>query len=207
MRKLLLPIALLAVTPVTVLAAEGLSYTYVEGGAAMLQIHSRAANDPELGGGYLRGSFAIGDSVHLLAGYSSVSDTLNSPFGNSKVTLEQTHLGLGYHVPISNRVDFTSDIAWIRRDSKSRYRQEGGPCFRSRYHADLGMATFGVRGKPSTRTEAWLNGGYLDGGEVKGEWVGRLGGRFDYSSRWSQVMEIQAYRSTFEYSLGLRLSF
>lgn len=207
MRKSLLLIALLTATPLTTLAADGLSYTYVEGGAAVLQIHASAANDPELGGGYARGSFAIADSLHLFGGYSSVSDTLDSPFGNNKVTLEQTHLGLGYHMPISNRVDFTSDLAWIRRDSESRFRQDGGPAFRSRYHANLGMATLGVRGKPSSRTEAWLNGGYLDGSVVKGAWVGRLGGRFDYSSRWSQVMEIQAYQSSIEYSIGLRLSF
>ena len=60
MRKILLAAALLAAAPLSAVAAEGLSYTYVEGGWTQLQLDRNGApSKPKLDGGYIRGSFAI----------------------------------------------------------------------------------------------------------------------------------------------------
>ncbi|MCF7749454.1 hypothetical protein KQ945_01750 [Bacillus subtilis subsp. subtilis] len=207
MRNTLILAALLATAPLAASAADGLSYTYVEGGWAGLQVHDSRVNDPELGGAYVRGSFAIAEQVHLLGGYSRVSDTLSINEASSKVVLKQPYLGVGYHMPMSNRIDFTSDITWLRRNAESTYRYTGYPTLRSSYHTNLGQATVGVRGKPSQRTEAWVKAGYLDGSDVEGQWVGQLGGQFNYTPRVGWVMQVDAYGRSFEYTTGLRLSF
>jgi hypothetical protein len=207
MRNTLILASLLAMAPLAASAADGLSYTYVEGGWAVLQVHDSAAGDPEAGGGYIRGSFAIAEQVHVFGGYSRVSDTFGFDGARSKVTLAQPYLGVGYHMPMSDRIDFTSDISWLRRNAETKYTFDGLPTYRSKYHTNLGRATVGLRGKPSPRTEAWAKAGYMDGSDVDGNWVGQLGGQFNYTPRVGWVMEVEAYGRSFEYNAGLRLSF
>lgn len=207
MRTTLILATLLGMAPLSATAANGLSYTYVEGGWAMLQIHDGRANDPELGGGYVRGSFDIAEQVHVFGGYSRVSDSLGIDGARTKVTLAQPYLGVGYHMPISDRIDFTTDITWLRRNAEAKYRFDDLPTYRSKYHTNLGQATVGVRGKPSPRTEAWMKAGYVDGSDVDGEWLGQLGGQFNYTPRVGWVVQVEAYGRSFEYTTGLRLSF
>ncbi|MCF7749455.1 hypothetical protein KQ945_01755 [Bacillus subtilis subsp. subtilis] len=210
MRKIFLAAALLAAAPLSAVAAEGLSYTYVEGGWTQLQISNPGSN-PKLDGGYIRGSFAIAEQVHVFGGYSRVSKTYR--FDDSlndlriKEELSQPELGIGYHMPVSDRLDFTSDIAWLRINDELKYEQKGFDSRRYKFHTNAARATLGVRGKPSPRTEAWLKGGYIDGSDMDGTWTGTLGGQVNVTKTWGLVGEVQAYDDITQYSVGVRASF
>ena len=63
--------------------AVGLSYTYVEGGWTQLQLDRNGApSKPKLDGGYVRGSFAIAEQVHVFGAYSTVSKTTTYDLGS-----------------------------------------------------------------------------------------------------------------------------
>ena len=209
MRKILvLAAALLAAAPLAA-SAEALSYTYVEGGWTQLQI-SQPGSNPKLDGGYLRGSFAIAEQVHVIAGYSTVSKTshLEDSIGrySLKNTIEQPELGIGYHMPISDRLDFTTDIAWMRINNEVKF-EDGEISDRVEEHTNAGRATLGVRGKPSRRTEAWLKAGYIDGSDMDGVWIGTLGGQINFTKTWGLVGEAQYFDDITQYSVGVRASF
>jgi|GEM_PF-586864 len=62
--------ALLAFAVQSALAdGQGMSYTWVEGGVSRV-VPSINSKSVDMDGGYLRGSFAIGDNFYLLGGYS-----------------------------------------------------------------------------------------------------------------------------------------
>lgn len=211
MRKILvLAAALLAAAPLAA-SAEALSYTYVEGGWTQLQI-SQPGSNPKLDGGYIRGSFAITEQVNVFGGYSTVSKTYHygDDFGygpySVKNTIEQPELGIGYHMPISDRLDFTTDIAWMRINNEVEYKNELVDVSADA-HTNAGRATLGVRGKPSRRTEAWLKAGYIDGSDMDGVWIGTLGGQINFTKTWGLVGEAQYFDDITQYSVGVRASF
>jgi len=212
MRKILLAAALLAAAPLSAVAAEGLSYTYVEGGWTQLQLDRNGApSKPKLDGGYIRGSFAIAEQVHVFGAYSTVSKPTTYDLGSYDVLvkqeLNQPELGIGYHMPMSDRVDFTTDIAWLRINNEAKYEADGFDTERFKEHTNAARATLGVRGKPSPRTEAWLKAGYIDGSDMDGTWIGTLGGQVNFTKTWGVVGEIAGYRDVTQYSVGVRASF
>ena len=212
MRKILLAAALLAAAPLSAVAAEGLSYTYVEGGWTQLQLDRNGApSKPKLDGGYIRGSFAIAEQVHVFGAYSTVSKTTTYDLGSYDVRvkqeLNQPELGIGYHMPMSDRVDFTTDIAWLRINNEAKYEADGFDTERFKEHTNAARATLGVRGKPSPRTEAWLKAGYIDGSDMDGTWTGTLGGQVNFTPTWGLVGEVQAYDEVTQFSVGVRASF
>lgn len=212
MRKILLAAALLAATPLSAVAAEGLSYTYVEGGWTQLQLDRNGApSKPKLDGGYIRGSFAIAEQVHVFGAYSTVSKTYRYDYYGTDVRIEQDlsqpELGIGYHMPMSDRVDFTTDLAWLRVNNEFKRSFDGTEFDRFKEHTNAARATLGVRGKPSPRTEAWLKAGYIDGSDMDGTWTGTLGGQVNFTPTWGLVGEVQAYDEVTQYSVGVRASF
>lgn len=209
MRKILvLAAALLAAAPLAA-SADALSYTYVEGGWTQLQV-SQPGSNPKLDGGYIRGSFAIAEQVHVFGGYSTVSKKYHyeDSFGPYSIenTIEQPELGIGYHMPISDRLDFTADLAWMRINNEVKYKDDQFS-EREEFHTNAGRAAFGVRGKPSRRTEAWLKAGYIDGSDMDGEWIGTLGGQINFTRNWGLVGEAQYFDDITQYSVGVRASF
>ena len=207
MRKTLILAAMLAAAPV-VASADELSYTYAEAGWTQVQINSNDLDDPNLGGAYLRGSFDIADKVNLFAGYSQVRKSIN--WGNgvrSKVKLGQPELGAGYHMNMSDRVDFTADIAWLRLSLDEKLSGAGEDNGTYKSHVNAGRVTVGLRGKPSARTEAWIKGGALDGSDMDTEFVGVLGGQVKFNKTWGVVAEGQWMGDFAQYSVGVRASF
>lgn len=212
MRKIFLAAALLAAAPLSAVAAESMSYTFVEGGWTQLQLdRNGAASKPKLDGGYVRGSFAIAEQVHVFGGYSMVSKTYHWNYydiaASAKQELSQPELGIGYHMPMSDRVDFTTDIAWLRIENEYKLSWDGREVDRFKEHTNAARATVGVRGKPSRRTEAWLKAGYIDGSDMDGTWSGTLGGQVNFTRTWGLVGEVQAYDEVTQFSLGVRASF
>jgi opacity protein-like surface antigen len=209
MRKIFLAAALLAAAPLSASAAESMSYTYVEGGWTQQQISAPGSN-PKLDGAYIRGSFAIADQVNVFGGYSSTSKTyhLEDSIGEYRIknTIDQPELGIGYHMPMTDRVDFTADIAWMRINNEVKF-DDGVTTDSAKIHTNAGRGSLGVRGKPSRRTEAWLKAGYIDGSDMDGVWIGTLGGQVSFTRTWGMVGEVQYYDDVTQYSVGVRASF
>lgn len=211
MRKIIaLAAALLAAAPLTASAAESMSYTWVEGGWTQLQISTPGSN-PKLDGGYVRGSFAIAEQVYVFGGYSQVSETfdLGDDFNRASIKqeLNQPELGIGYHMPFTDRLDFTTDIAWMRINDELTLKQDGWRDQNEKFHTNAGRVTAGLRGKPSRATEAWLKAGYIDGSDMDGEWIGTLGGQVKFNRNWGLVGEVQYFDDITQYSVGVRASF
>ena len=211
MRKILIVAALLAAAPFAA-SADALSYTYVEGGWTQLQLDNGGGSKPRLDGGYIRGSVAIAEQVHVFGGYTAVTKTYNHNYYDIAVRIKQKvqspELGIGYHMPWTDRVDFTADAAWVRLDEEFKMSFDGRQVDRLKDHTNVGRVTMGIRGKPSRMTEAWAKAGYMDGGNnYKGTWVGTLGGQINFTKTWGLVGEISGYRDVTQYSAGVRASF
>ena len=211
MRKILIVAALLAAAPFSA-SAEALSYTYVEGGWTQLQLDNGGGSKPRLDGGYIRGSVAIAEQVHVFGGYTAVTKTYNHNYYDIAVRIKQKvqspELGIGYHMPWTDRVDFTADAAWVRLDEEFKMSFDGRQVDRLKDHTNVGRVTMGIRGKPSRMTEAWAKAGYMDGGNnFKGTWVGTVGGQINFTKTWGLVGEISGYRDVTQYSAGVRASF
>jgi hypothetical protein len=207
MRTTLILAAILAAAPLAA-SADELSYTYVEGGWSRTQINDDFLDDPSLDGAYLRGSFDIAKNVNVFGGYSRVSKTYGLGQGmHVKHEIGQPELGIGYHMNLSDRVDFTSDIAWMRLNVEEKL--SGAGIYNGTYknHTNVGRVTLGVRGKPSARTEAWLKGGAIDGSDIDTEFVGVLGGQVKFNKTWGVVAEGQWMDDIAQYSVGVRASF
>ena len=162
MRKILIVAALLAAAPFSA-SADALSYTYVEGGWTQVQVDDNVLDDPKVDGGYLRGSVALAEQVYVFGGWSRTSKTRHYGEDSLKLELNQPELGIGYHMPWTDRLDFTADAAWVRQNAESTLRYDGVR-YHGKDHTNLGRVTLGIRGKPSRMTEAWAKAGYMDGG-------------------------------------------
>lgn len=206
MRNNLILATLLAASPFAASAAD-MSYTYVEAGWTQVQINDDFLDDPKGDGGYLRGSFAIAPQVHVFAGYSTVSKSYSLGTARMKVELAQPEIGIGYHMELSDRVDFTADIALLRLNDEVTISGLPGSNGRYKDHTSAGRATLGVRGKPSARTEAWLKGGVIDGSDIDTSFMGNLGGQVMFAQQWGLVGEIQFFEDATQYMVGVRASF
>lgn len=210
MRKMLvLAAALLAAAPMAASAADAMSYTYVEGGWTQLQVSTPGSN-PKLDGGFIRGSFAIAEQVYVFGGYSTVSETyhLEDSIGEYRIknTIDQPEAGIGYHMPFTDRLDFTADIAWMRINNEVKF-EDGEFSETEKVHTNAGRGSLGLRGKPSRATEAWLKAGYIDGSDMDGEWIGTLGGQVSFNRNWGLIGEVQYFDDITQYSVGVRASF
>lgn len=155
MRNTLILAALLAAAPFTA-SAEGLSYSYVEGGWNRTEINVNDDSD-DIDGGYIRGSWQIAQPVYLLASYERATKDYN--LGSGFVidgTLQQATLGIGYRQEMTERVEFTADISVLRTKVESDLRLRGRSIDNASDSTNLGFANLGLRGKPSPRTEAWV---------------------------------------------------
>lgn len=207
MRKMLLATGLLLATPLLASASDELSYTYVEGGWNRLQLDAGSAGDITADGGYVRGSFAVAPQFHVIVGASRVSGSEHAGAARVKTTLDVPYLGVGYHAPISDGLDFTSEFAWNHRSAKSDYRLDDAR-FRetSRFNEVLGMV--GVRNRFTETLEGWLKGGYANGGDGQdARWYGVVGGQVSFTDTWGVVLEGQFDKDVSEYRMGVRASF
>ena len=83
MRNTLILAALLAAAPFAASAADGLSYTYVEGGYSHLKLHSSELDDPSVDGAYVRGSYAVSPQLYVFGGYTQLSRTDHADLGGN----------------------------------------------------------------------------------------------------------------------------
>lgn len=205
MRKTLILAAMLAATPFAA-AADELSYTYVEAGWTQARLSDNDLDDPKASGAYLRGSYNIAKNVNVFGGYSTVSKSYGLSGYRLKVELAQPELGIGYHMQMTDRVDFTADAAWVRVGVEAKLSGQGVH-ERAKDSTNAGRVTAGIRAKPSPRTEAWVKGGVIDGSDMDTEFVGVLGGQVKFNPTWGLVGEIQRFDELTQFSVGVRASF
>jgi len=140
---------LLAAALPSAYADEGMNYTWIEGGASRVapKINGKSVH---IDGGYLRGSFAIGDNFYVLGSYSQNDNdgkwkntkrsqtgptTIASAPGMSvtqeddftttergKEKFSQAELGFGFHMalPGLERVDATGELVGVHARQESR---------------------------------------------------------------------------------------
>lgn len=206
MKKSIVLAAILASGAFSAQAAD-LSYTWVEGGYAQLNIDDDYLGDPEGKGGYIRGSYQLSSQAYVFGGYAQVSEDYSYAGDRLDVDVDQAELGFGFRMSAGDNVDFTADIAMVRLGAEAEIRFTDGDRIAEDDHTNAGRVTVGLRGTPSPRTEAWIKGGYLDGSDLDGEFVGTLGGQFKLNPTWGLVVEGEVIGDLTRYFAGVRASF
>lgn len=207
MKKLLALALALATVPFAAPAAE-LSYTFVEGGYTKLHADDDAFGNPELDGAFVRGSYDLGQGVNLIGSVSRVSEDFGiAPGVSLDLDLSQYELGAGYHMGLSDRVDFLAELAWVRVDFDAA---SGGVSEDD--HANGGRGAIGVRGAFNELVEGSLKVNYYDGGDFDGGVSGVLGAQFRINPTWGITAEVEHGELLLSdqdtrYSVGVRASF
>ena len=213
MRNSLVAAALLALAPLGAHAATPLNYSYAEAGYTHLDADANPFGSLKLNGGYVRGAWAFSDSLQVFGSYARVADSTRSGTIAGQIDLDQLTLGAGWQTLLSERVYFTSDLAWVRlsqNESIGGFSADSGyEHLNGRWEDSLnaGRFTVGLRGKPSARTEAWIKAGVLDGNRLDGEFVGTLGGQFNITASWGMVSQAQWSGDHVIYNTGIRARF
>jgi hypothetical protein len=167
----------LAVAPFAASAGE-LSYNYVEGSYAHLNIDVDGVGDAHFNGGQLRGSFQVIDQVYLFGGYGKVR---NDDAGVD-VDFDEAQLGVGFRMPVSDSADFIAELGALRQEI-----EVGGDSQK----ADGGRASVGVRTQAGESLEGWVKASYTDGGDFEGGFSGTVGALFKFNPTWGVLAEIE----------------
>lgn len=213
MRTTLIALALLATAPLAAQAATPINYTYAEAGYAHLDADANDFGSLKLNGGYVRGAWAINDRFHAFASYNRVADSARVGSVRGEIALDELALGAGWQMQMSERVHFTTDLAWVRlaqTEKISGFPQDSGYAHLNGRWEDTvhaGRLTLGLRGKPTARTEAWIKAGVLDGSRIDGEFVGTLGGQFNLTPTWGIVSQAEWTGDLTRYTTGVRARF
>lgn len=128
--------------------ADGVSYNYIEGSYERVEFDDDFSGDFDGDGFGIGGSFALNDQWHLFAGYSTADLDFD-------VDLDQLRLGGGFHMPISNNVDFVAEFSYVRLDASTSFGSVDDDGF--------GLS-IGARGMAADRLElaGWLDYVELD---------------------------------------------
>lgn len=196
MKKHLALAVALAIAPFAA-SADGLDYTYVEGGYANVEIDTgdAFAGDVEFDGVQIRGSAAVSESFYLLGGYGSVS---NDDAGVD-VDFSELQFGLGYRHGLSERADLVTEVSYLRQEIEA----DG---FGSDDAAG-GRVSVGLRGLLADNFEGYVKGSYTDGGDFDGDFSGTVGAQFRFTPVWGVVGEIEAGDDVTKALVGVRASF
>jgi len=190
---------------------EGPGYTYIEAGAARVDVDMYDVSESG-NGGYLRGSLAITDDLYLFGGYDRVAKSWSVDAEHAKVTIDQAEFGLGASVSLSRRVDFTSELSLLRLGGKLDYKDRDYPedDFSGSDYLYAGKLMLGIRARPVSNLELWAKAGYLrvdDNLLIDDSAVGNVGIQYRFTPTWGVVGEAEFYEDVRFYRLGIRASF
>lgn len=196
MKKHLALAVALAIAPFAA-SADGLDYTYIEGGYANVEIDTGDAlvGDLDFDGVQIRGSAAISESFYLLGGYGNVSNDDYS----MDVDFSELQFGLGYRHGLSDRADLITEVSYLRQEIDfDGFGSED---------ASGGRVSVGLRGLLADNFEGYVKGSYTDGGDFDGDFSGTLGAQFKFTPVWGVVGEIEAGDDVSKTLVGVRASF
>lgn len=196
MKKHLALAVALAIAPFAA-SADGLDYTYVEGGYANVEIDTgeNTVGKIDFDGVQIRGSAAISEAFYLLGGYGDVSD---DDF-NSGIDFSELQLGLGYRHGLSERADLVTEVSYLRQEFDANGFGSSD--------ASGGRVSVGVRGLLADNFEGYVKGSYTDGGDFDGDFSGTIGAQFKFTPVWGVVGEIEAGDDVSKTLVGVRASF
>mgnify|MGYP006197191069 CR=1 FL=1 len=194
MKRSLLALTLLAALPFAASAADGVSYTYVEGGYAATNPDGSTDAD----GWALKGSGAIAPNFHLFGEYTT------QEFDNTNVDLDNYKFGVGYNHEISQRIDLLTRVAYekARTDSFSTPSGVRVPSF----SADGYSVEVGVNSALTSRLNGYALAGYEDGDDYDGEFYGRLGAQVKFTPNWSASADVKLVDGDTQWFVGPRFS-
>ena len=192
MKRSLLALPLLALTLTTAVAAEGVSYNYVEGGYI--------ATDTDFGdadGWAINGSGAIAPNFHLFGGYSG-QKTDDFTFGSTRfdgIDVDQWRAGIGSNHEISPMADLVTRVAYEKAEF------EGGGS------VDGYSVEAGVRGALTPNFEGYALAGYEDGSDFDGDFYGRVGAQVKFNPTWGLSGDVKFADGDTQYFIGPRFTF
>lgn len=176
-------------------AADSLSYTYVEGGYNRLALDTNGTGNFDFDGRYLRGSAALTNSFYVLGSFARAT---NNDFGTD-IDLNEQHIGLGWHKPVSARADFLVEAGYLRQElDAGSFGSTSG---------DGGRLSAGMRGGLASNFEGWAKANYVDGGDFNGDFSGTLGAQLKFNKTRGVVGEAEFASDSNRYLIGLRASF
>ena len=193
MKRSLLALTLMAALPFAASAAEGVSYTYVEGGYAATNTDAGDAD-----GFAINGSGAIHPNFHVFGGYS------NQEIDDTNIDFDQWKVGLGYNHQIAPNADLVTRVAYEKFDA-------GRDIFGNDLEADGYSVEAGVRGALTPNFEGYAFAGYedgddLDGASRDGEFYGRLGAQVKFNQTWGVNGDVKFVDGDTQWFVGPRLS-
>lgn len=185
-------LTLLAALPLAASAAEGVSYTYVEGGYIATDTDAGNAD-----GWAINGSGAIAPNFHVFGGYSGqkTDDFTSGPLRFEGVDVDQWRAGIGYNHEISPTIDLLTRVAYERTDV------EGGG------NADGYSVEAGVRGALASNFEGYALAGYEDGDQYDGDFYGRVGAQVKFNPTWGISGDVKFANGDTQYFVGPRITF
>ncbi|KRG71975.1 outer membrane beta-barrel protein [Pseudoxanthomonas dokdonensis] len=224
MKKSLLLASLLLTAPFAASAAEGISYSYVEGGYQAFDIDEPGdGNGNDADGWALRGSYALTDNLHVFGGYSQMDvDSLGDGLlYNTDAQLDGARVGLGVNFELSSRLDMVARGAyeWNKLEHDKTKLANGDvvglpTSYLRGYSFEMGVNAALVK----NRLNASAFMGYQDGtseisgsnyrNENNGIGYGRVGLEGVFNPNWSIVADAKIYDgSDIEWFVGPRFTF
>lgn len=185
MKRSLLALTLLAALPFAATAAEGVSYSYVEGGYTQTDL---ADTGTDADGFSIGGSGAIAPNFHLFGNYSKqeIDDT---PFD-----FDQWRLGVGYNQEIAPKVDLLTRVAYEKFEADN-------------VDIDGYSVEAGVRGGFTPNFEGYALAGYEKAEDFDGDFYGRVGAQVKFNPTWGLNGEVKFADGDRQYFIGPRITF
>ena len=184
MKRSLIALTLAAALPFSAMAADGISYNYIEGGYAATNVDGGSDAD----GWALKGSGAIAPNFHLFGAYDK------QDIDNSSLSLKHGTAGVGYNRTLTPTTDFVTKVAYENYKAGS-YKQDG-------YSLEGG-----VQSRLSPRITGAASLGYEDGDNVDGDFYGKLGGQVHLTRNWSVSGDVKIADGATGFFIGPRYTF
>lgn len=195
-------------------AAQERSYTYLEAGYVAQALEApgdaqAALDDIDARGGYLAGSLALGQDWFVAAGLYKGRDDValraaGAELASFDLDAQQVVLGLGYRHALSERLDWTAELAWL----DTRLAFEHKPlALREQSDGDDARLALGVRGDLAPNLEAWAKLRYTDGDIYDGEFGGGVGVLLKFNRLWGVSAQAEGGAGNRQYGVGVRASF
>jgi len=185
--------AVVALAGIASAQADDLSYTYVEGGFARIDIEDVDEGD----GLFIGGSMGFGTNWLAFVEYG----TADFDVAGVDATIDELQVGFGHHYPIAKGVDFVGRIAYVDQSV------DVDTPFGSVSADDSGyMLSAGVRGRALERLDLMGEIEYVDVGDGDDTGI-MLRGLYDFTDMFSLGARLGYSDDATEYGLFARLTF
>ena len=183
MKRSLIALTLLAALPFAASAADGLSYTYVEGGYTATNTDGGDAD-----GWAIKGSGAIAPNFHVFGEFDQ------QEIDNTNIDIDHFRVGVGYNRGITANTDLLTRVAYEKFDAGQGLDFDG-------YSVEAG-----VRSGLTKNWEGYVLAGYEDGSDFDGDFYGRIGTQVKFNPNWSAAADVKLIDGDTQWFVGPRFS-